>query len=59
MTTRCAGAADWDRHVTLALWVLAMLVMVWTAGLARPDPKKESPNAQPATFKRALGLARD
>ena len=30
----------WYRHVTLALWVLALLAVVRTADLARPNPKK-------------------
>ena len=34
------SAHGWDRHVTLALWALALLTVVRAADLARPDPKK-------------------
>ena len=42
----------WYRHVTLALWVLALLAVVWAADRARPDPPKKSPDTNSlAAFK--------
>ena len=34
------SAHGWCRHVTLVLWVLALLVVVRAADRARPDPQK-------------------
>ena len=34
------SAGGWYRHVTLALWALALLAVVRAADLPRPDPKK-------------------
>ena len=33
------SAVGWYRHITLALWALALLAVVRAADLARPDPK--------------------
>ena len=49
---------EWYRHVTLALWVLALLAVVQAADLARPDPQKKSALPGSLTdFRRARGLA--
>ena len=48
------SAHGWYRHVTLALWALALLA----ADLARPDPQKKSPDTNSLrAFKRSRGLA--
>ena len=52
------SAHGWYRHVTLALWALALLAVVRAADRARPDPQKKSPETNSlAAFRRARGLA--
>ena len=52
------SAHGWYRHVTLALWALALLAVVRAADLDRPHPQKKSPPTHSlAAFKRARGLA--
>ena len=52
------SAHGWYRHVTLALWALALLAVVRAADLDRPHPQKKSPPTPSlAAFKRARGLA--
>ena len=52
------SAHGWYRHVTLALWALALLAVVRAAALDRPDPQKKSPQRHSLTaFKRSRGLA--
>ena len=52
------SAHGWYRHVTLALWALALLAVVRAADLARPDPQKKSPGPPSLrAFRRARGLA--
>ena len=52
------SAHGWNRHVTLALWALALLAVVRAADLARPDPQKKSPETNSlAAFRRSRGLA--
>jgi SRSO17 transposase len=52
------SAHGWYRHVTLALWALALLAVVRAADLDRPHPQKKSPATHSlAAFKRARGLA--
>ncbi len=54
------SAHGWYRHVTLALWALALLAAVRAADLARPEPQKKSPDTNSlAAFKRSRGLAGD
>ena len=53
------SAHGWYRHVTLALWALALLAVMCAADLDRPPPpkKKSPPTHSLAAFKRARGLA--
>ena len=52
------SAHGWYRHVTLALWALALLAVVRAADLARPDPQKKSPGPPSLrAFKQSRGLA--
>ena len=52
------SAHGWYRHVTLALWALALLAVVRAAALDRPAPQKKSPRTHSLTaFKRSRGLA--
>ena len=52
------SAHGWYRHVTLALWALALLAVVRAADLDRPHPQKKSPPTPSlAAFKRTRGLA--
>ena len=52
------SATGWYRHMTLALWALALLAVVRAADLARPDPQKKSPDTNSlAAFRRSRGLA--
>ena len=52
------SAHGWYRHVTLALWALALLAVVRAADLDRPGPQKKRPATHSlAAFKRARGLA--
>ena len=54
------SAVGWYRHVTLALWALALLAVVRAADLARPDPQKRSSRTHSlAAFKRGRGLTGD
>ena len=54
------SAVGWYRHVTLALWALALLAVVRAADLARPDPQERSSRTHSlAAFKRGRGLAGD
>jgi len=54
------SAHGWYRHVTLALWALALLAVVRAADLARPDSQKKSPDTNSlAAFRRSRGLAGD
>ena len=52
------SAHGWYRHVTLALWALALLAVVRAADLARPDSPKKSPGPPSLrAFRQARGLA--
>ena len=52
------SAVGWYRHVTLALWALALLAVVQAADLTRPAPPKERPGPPSlAAFRRSRGLA--
>ena len=54
------SAVGWYRHVTLALWALALLAVVRAADLARPDLQERSSRTHSlAAFKRGRGLAGD
>ena len=54
------SAVGWYRHVTLALWALALLTVVQAADLARPAPPKKRPGPPSlAAFRRSRGLAGD
>ena len=45
------NARDWDRHMILALWALALLSVVRAACLPPPDPQKKRAGAgQPGRF---------
>lgn len=41
------SAHGWYRHVTLALWALALQAVVRAADLDRPPPPKKAADAQP------------
>ena len=52
------SAHGWHRHVTLAMWALALLAVVRAAELEPPDPQKKSPGTHSLTaFRRSRGLA--
>ena len=52
------SAEGWCRHVTLAMWALALLAIVRAADLERPHPQKKSPGTHGLTaFRRSRGLA--
>ena len=52
------SAHGWYRHVTLALWALALLAVVRAVDRDRPhSPKKSPPTHSLAVFKRTRGLA--
>ena len=53
------NARGWDRHMILALWVLALLSVVRAASLPPPAPpqKKVAGAGSLAAFRRARGLA--
>ena len=54
------SAVGWYRHVTLALWALALLAVVRAEDLTRPDPRERSSRTHSlAAFKRERGLAGD
>ena len=52
------SAVGWYRHVTLALWALALLAVVRAADLTRPDLQERSSRPHSlAAFKQGRGLA--
>ncbi|MCY4521698.1 MAG: IS701 family transposase, partial [Caldilineaceae bacterium] len=52
------SATGWYRHMTLALWALALLAVLRAATLPEAaSPAKKKPTGSLAAFKRSRGLA--
>ncbi len=50
------SATGWYRHVTLALWAMALLAVIRATTLPAPSPPKKKPTASLAAFKQSRGL---